>query len=74
MGLAAPTQELHLRPDRQWRSDHICNSKLIKSDRRSQKPRQLIWSDRVLLQLPRNHSNGHWLRPMFIHYFTIIYL
>jgi len=61
-------------PDRRWRFDLICSSKLIKSDQWSEKPRQLIRSDRLLLQLSRGHSDGQWLRPMFIPYFTVIYL
>jgi len=65
-------------PDWQWRSDLICSSKLIKSDRQSEKKTELIRSDRpvvqLLLQLPRRYSDGHWLRPVFIPYFTFIYL
>jgi len=60
-------------PDRRWRSDLICSSKFIKSDRRSEKPRQLIRSDQ-LLQLPRGHSDGHWLRPVYIHYFAFWFI
>jgi len=52
-------------PDRRWRSDLICSSKWIKSDRRSEKNPDNWYgqnSDRILLQLPRGHSDRHWFK------------
>jgi len=58
-------------PDRRWQSDLMCGSKLIKSDWRSEKPRQLIQLDWLFLQLPRGHSDRHWLKAYIYSLFYI---